>query len=552
MDNWRRTAVWAIVPVVIAAAAVGLGVFLFMREAGRAGEATAKFMPASTQVYFSVNLRPGMRQMRMGGEVMSLLETDDFLDWKDDTLDDIEDDTGIHFLDDIMSWLGGEVSFALIDVREDDVEWVLLAEVGDRENAVDFLKDLVDYLEVQNSADFDRDEYRGADVWIDDDESLAAFGVTDEYLFAADSEDSLRDIIRNLESPPVRSLADEQVFIEARESLSSQRVAFLFIQTEDILGAVGDTVDLLGAGDDRMRQVRRNTPEYVAASISFIKKGIRFDLAARTPPSEAFDWDAETPLTAPDVVPADTLALYSSVGMREVYDAAIDEESSMAEVLEDSLRSFEDETGIDIRGDLADQLTGEIALSLLSSDLAVDESGGWERGGIHALLLAGIDDEQRVKQALDGLASLVEEEAFDVDRESLGHYEAVTVNLGDVLLSGIDWQPGYLVTEEWAVGGSTFKSLEAFNDATTGKTDSLRSADKFARLMDLAPNPIHTLFYVDIAGILEGVEDVLDYDTRSDYRRNVEPFVEPFDALLTTASITDEEIRITTFITLRE
>ena len=47
MDNWRRTAVWIIVPVVVAAAAVGLGVFLFMREAGRAGEATAKFMPAS-------------------------------------------------------------------------------------------------------------------------------------------------------------------------------------------------------------------------------------------------------------------------------------------------------------------------------------------------------------------------------------------------------------------------------------------------------------------------------------------------------------------------
>ena len=409
MGNWRRTAVWAIVPVVIAAAAVGFGVFLFMREAGRAGEAAAKFMPASTQVYFSVNLRPGMRQMRMGGEVMSLLETDDFLDWKNDTLDDIEDETGIHFLDDIMSWLGREVSFALIDVREDDAEWVLLAEVGDRENAVDFLEDLVDYLEVQNSADFDRDEYRGADVWIDDDESLAAFGVTDGYLFAADSEDTLRDIVRNLESPPVRSLADEQAFIEARESLSSQRVAFLFIQTEDVLGAVGDTVDLLGAGDDRMRQVRRNTPEYAAASISFIKNGIRFDLAAKTPPSEAFDWDAETPLTAPDVVPADTLALYSSVGMREVYDAVIDEESSMAEVLEDSLRSFEDETGIDIRGDLADQLTGEIALSLLSSDLAVDESGGWERGGIHALLLAGIDDEERVKQALDGLASLVED-----------------------------------------------------------------------------------------------------------------------------------------------
>ena len=546
-------AVWVIIPVVIMAAAVGLGAFFFMWRAG-GGETTAKFMPADAQVYFSVNLRPGMRQMRMGGEVMSLLETDEFLDWKDDTLDDIEDDTGIHFLDDIMSWLGGEVSFALLDVREGQVAWVLLAEVGDRENAVDFLNDLVDYLEEQNSADFDSDEYRGADIWIDDDESLAAFGMTDEYLFVADSEDTLRDIVRNLESPPVRSLADEQEFIESSESLSSQRVAFMFIQTEDIMDAGWDTVDLLGASagyDDWRGRVSRITPEYAAASISFIDKGIRFDLVAKTPPSDAFVWDVETPLKAPDVVPADTLALYSIASMRTAWEAATDEESSMADVLEDSLRSLEDETGVDIRGDLIDHLTGEIALSLLSSDLAVDESGGWENGGLHSLLLASVDDEQRIKQALDRLVSLVEEEGFEVDRELVGDYEAVMMNMRDNSLVGMDWEPGYLVTDEWVVGGSTLDSLEAFHDTATGATDSLRSAGKFARLVDLSPNPIHTLFYADIAGIMEAVEDVLDYDTRSDYRRNVEPFVEPFDALLTTASATDEEIRATVFITLR-
>lgn len=54
MDNWRRTAVWVIVPVVIAVAAVGLGTFFFLREAGRAGEATAKFMPAR-----GADARPG-------------------------------------------------------------------------------------------------------------------------------------------------------------------------------------------------------------------------------------------------------------------------------------------------------------------------------------------------------------------------------------------------------------------------------------------------------------------------------------------------------------
>lgn len=46
MGNWRRTVVWVMVPVVIVAAAVGFGAFFFLREAGRAGEATAKFMPA--------------------------------------------------------------------------------------------------------------------------------------------------------------------------------------------------------------------------------------------------------------------------------------------------------------------------------------------------------------------------------------------------------------------------------------------------------------------------------------------------------------------------
>ena len=394
-------------------------------------------------------------------------------------------------------------------------------------------------------------------MWIADDEPMA-IGLTDEYLLVADGEDTLTDMIRNLESPPSRSLADTEDFIAARELVPAKRVAFLFVQVEDLLDAAEDVTDLYDfVGDEAAmrRQVRRNTPKYAAASTSFVEKGIRIDVVAESP-SGVLVLDSESQLRSPEVVPADTLALVSGGGVQEIWEWYVDAiggfDSYTADEFDRALRDFEDETGVDVEDDLIDRMSGEIAVAVLSSDLTLEGLNIGEPQSIDALLLAGVEDGRRVEKAFDDIADFAEEEGIEFDRERLGDYEAVTMDLDDSLFDDVGLEPGYVVTEDWAVVGSTLESLEAFHDAATGVTDSLSSAPKFTRLMDMIPSPIHLLFYADIGGIMDAVEDALDAETRRDYRRNVEPFVEPLDAFLLTALTTEEEMRVTAVLTLRQ
>ena len=550
----KSIALWGVIAALIVVAVIVVGALYFLSRVSRPGEATSKFIPANAPVYFSVNLRPGIDQTRMGREVISLLQTEELLDLRDDLLDDIEDETGIHFLDDVTPWLGADISFALLDLDTDVPEWVLLAQVGDRDAAFAFVEDVADYLEDEFYMDFDVDDYRGADVWVADDEPMA-LGLTDEYLLVADGENTLKDIVRNLESPPSRSLADAEDFIAARELAPAKRFSFLFVQTEELLEVFEDFIDPYGDQDAVLREIRDNTPEYVVASASFIERGIRLDLAAEAP-SEGLDLDFEAALRSPDVVPADTLALVSGGGVQEIWkwyvDAIGDFDSYVADEFDRALRDFEDETGVDIEDDLIDRLTGEVAFALLSSDLTIEDFDTGELGSIDALLLAGVEDGRRVEKAFDDIAALAEEEGIEFDRDQLGDYEAVTMDLDDSSFDGFGLDPGYMVTEDWAVIGSTFESLEAFHDAATGVTDSLSASATFDRLIGLAPYPLDFLFYANVAGILEAVEDALDPETRSDYRRNVKPFVEPLDAFLAVSAITDKEMRMTAILTLRE
>ena len=204
-EGWLRWAAVAGYVVAVAVIVVVIVVFLFVRELSRPGEATAEFIPSSALVYSSINLRPGVGQIDKAVEVGDLLRTDDFADEEEDLLDDVEDETGIHPLDDVTPWLGTDITFAILDLDEDLVEWVLMVQISDQDEAFDFLEKLRDYLEDERYTDFDEDEIGDADVWIADDEDLV-IGLTEDYLLLADSEDTWRTCWTTSTLPPAAPL----------------------------------------------------------------------------------------------------------------------------------------------------------------------------------------------------------------------------------------------------------------------------------------------------------------------------------------------------------
>lgn len=530
---------------VLALAAVVVA-FVFFRSLSRPGEATASFIPSNALAYASINLRPGVQQLRHGRDVISTLQTDALVERRDDLLDELEDETGIHFLDDVTPWIGESVSFALIDVDDDSAEWVAMVHVSDSGAAFDFVEDLVAYFEDESLTRFDRTAYRDADLWLSEDKD-ASFALTDEYLLLADSEGALKRAIRDIESPPETPLLADEDFTAARESVPSERVVFMFVRSEWILDLLGDEVDAFGDQDDVIREIEDSTPEYMAMSMSFIERGLRVDFAAEQS-GDGFAIDSDLPLASPDALPSDTVLLLATNGIRETWEEVrrtVDDldpngESAFQRILDD----VEYETGIDVEGDVVDSLNGEIALALLPGDV---------RAGVYdVLLLAGLRDADGIRRALDTLTEIVEDSGVELERSSLGDYEVVTAASEEFGLLGGDYDPGYLVTEDWAVLGSTHRSLTALHDAIAGDSEPLSSTSGFSGLMGMAADPVDWLLYADLAAGLDMIEDALDGDMRSDFRRDFKPFVEPLEAFLLAGSLTEQAIRFTAVLTLSE
>ena len=91
-------------------ATASLGVFViivvaaviyFILSLSRPGEATARYIPSGAPLYVSVNLRPGAGQLMKGRDVIEKVQTEELIERRDEALDELEENTGIHFLDDV-------------------------------------------------------------------------------------------------------------------------------------------------------------------------------------------------------------------------------------------------------------------------------------------------------------------------------------------------------------------------------------------------------------------------------------------------------------------
>ena len=529
----------------------------FLSSLSRPGEATARYIPQSASAYFSINLRPGAGQLNQARNVLSKLETEKMREQRDDLLDDVEDETGIHFLDDVTHWLGTDISVAILDADPDAPEWIVMVQVSDRDAAVDFVDDLTDYMEDELDMSFDEDEDDGVALWVELDEPLA-MGVTDEYMLVGDSEDTIEDIAENIESPPSRSLMDNESFVAAREMLPEKRFVFAFAQADDFIDMYLDAADPFGDMDPVMAGLEENIPDFIVMSSSFIDDGVRFDIAYETPPDTTFAFDELTQVRSHEVLPEDTVLMLSMSGLREAWeelrDFIADADPYAADDLDESLELFEDEFGVDVERDVIDSLSGEMAIALLPSDLG---SGLFFEEGvfdwtIEALLLMGIEDSRSIENALDDVVDELEEFDLDVRQVSMGDYEARTVRVDQDVFMRADYEVGYVVTDEWLAGGSTLRSLELFHDTLIGDSESLGANDEFNRMLSIASYPPQFLVYADIEGILEMVEDALTSEARSSYRRDVEPYVENLSAFMVISSANSEESRATMILTVRE
>ena len=104
--------------------------------------------------------------------------------------------------------------------------------------ATEFVEKLADELYIE----FRKERRVDVDMWLAEGEDLV-LGLTEDYLLAADGEGSMREMLDNMDSPPENSLADNSEFVEAQESLPSERVMFLFLRTGELVDELEEAAD---------------------------------------------------------------------------------------------------------------------------------------------------------------------------------------------------------------------------------------------------------------------------------------------------------------------
>ncbi len=537
--------------------AVVIALVFFMRAVDRPGEATAQYIPSDAALYLSVNLCPGADQIMKARGFADRMEKIDFAGVRDELLDELEEETGIDFPDDLMSWIGTDATLVVLEANQDDTVWVMMAQVGDADEAEDFAGTLRSYFEDQLFEEFEEDEDDGLRMWIpedeqDDLEERIAIGLSEEYLFIADTEDTIEDMMDSLESPPGSPLSESALFIEAQQSLPQDRFIFAFAQNEGSVTASAQIAmeELFSLyGRDRWYEfVDDNSPDYVAASASFIDNGLRFDVVVDNP-FRGLAIAQQNGLTTLEMLPEDTLLVVSSTGGQELWKetfASLDDaDPATDEELQDLFEDVEEVFDVDFENDLIDSLASEVAVAFLPSDLR--QVRGDLAGTLEAVLLIGPAAPDDIADALEDSADIAEYEfSFGFDQDFIGEYDATLMDLDAFGFSQWEgYEFGYLVSGDWVAVGSTKDSLESFHSVAFENEPNLRDSASFAEFSSLIPDTVHMLAYADLQAILNLVEDALDEYDQEDWK----PWVESLDRVVIVGSVTETDIRFTSAVT---
>ena len=546
----------------VAVLIVVIALVFLMRAVDRPGEATAQYIPSDAALYLSVNLRPGADQIMKARGFADRIEKRELADARDELLDELDEETGVDFPDDLMSWIGTDATLVVLEADQDETVWVMMAQVADSDDAEDFAGRLRSYFEDQLYEEFEEDEDDGLRIWApedeeDDLEKRVAIGLSQKYLFIADTRDTIEDMMDNLASPPEAPLSESALFIQAQQSLPEERFIFAFAQNEGPVAASAEIAmeELFGlyGRDEWYEFVDDNSPDCVAASASFIDNGLRFDVVVDNP-FRGLAITQPNGLNSLDVLPEDTLLAVSSTGGAELWSETFaslgDADPHTDEELQDLFEDVEEVFDLDFENDVVDSLASEVAVAFLPSDLR--HVRGDLAGTLESLLLIGPGAPGDIADALEESADFAEDEySIDFDQDSIGEYDATIMDLdGFNVREWEGYEFGYLITGEWVAVGSTEGSLESFHAVAYEDEPSLKDSDSFAEFDSLTPDTFHMLAYADLQAILNLVEGALDEYDQEDYQEEWKPWVESLDRVLIVGSVSETDMRFTGAVTV--
>ena len=532
-----------IVAAVAAAMAFGVvpipGVVMNLLSGANPPEHSAKYYPEDTLAYAWLTLAPGQGQFEESLEIWDrFMEIREFSDLYDEFTEEMEDETGIEFEEDLKPWVGPDFSFGLTWEGTDGDDPLVAATLGVRDGgaAEDFLDQWLEYLEDEEGADFDRDSYGGFDIWVDEYEEQV-YGLSGDLLVFATTEDFLEEVIDGVNGDARRTLADSQRFQDARAALPDRRFFSLYIDVEATAQAAEDVVgpefglEFGNAAD--------SAPEWIMTSAAWGDRTVSVETMMPAILDDSLEFpDLDAPVS---ILPHDTLALASVsfdpnldnwrdylaqyqvsevLGEEAVYELndgigslelfldgsdlpTLDERSGFDFFLDLAIEMVDQATGIDLEKDFFDYLGGQVSVAAWDLTLS-DDQGGLEENPVSVVALLSY-----LEQHEDDLVDTVEEAEELLEDDAGILLESVAVGAGSdarIYYSQPPYSPGYVLNDGYLIFGSTEDALADIVELQEDGGDSLDSNPEYRRAVENLPDRKHLLVYVDLNGVARQID----------------------------------------------
>ena len=527
----------ALLVLVVVGIAYYLGWLSNLMLATRAPEYSARYYPDDTLLYAWFTLSPGdgqREQMQTIWEKLS--EHSAFLDWREDLEESLQDEFDVDLKDDVLTWIGPEVSLAIRDIDPDDaeIEAAITIDVRDHKAAEDFLLDWIEFQEEEYGTDFDRSSKGEFDVWVSEDE---IYGLSDQLLIATTQlliattdERLLSAIIQRADGESEKSLDQDDYFKVAREALPARRFTSLYVNGEKAGSIIEDTE----FGQYLDSAFYEELPDWAAASAGWIEDGIVLDVVAPLS-EEVVSVVSETkPLSSPArLMPANTVAMLAfsfdpdvenwrealreydfSELMKDMEylddfdpsgfptDAPFDPANmNRAHLLDFVLIAFDIVTGVDLERDFFAYLEGEMILGVPEFDYErVYEDPEGNAVDAAALLPYQVSEEAELANTMEELTDwLGSFGGLDISEANVGaQNDAKVAELPDV-----DYSPGYVLHDGYLTIATTEEMLERVVQLQNGDARSLAQNDEYRRAIGHLSPDQYIQIYLDLQSLVE-------------------------------------------------
>ena len=510
------------VAVALVAAAIASVWVWRVTSADRAGpeirtEASASYYPEDAVAYAWLNLAPAESPI---GNLSPLFDRLDELEGiggstgePDGTLPDAIETV----LGGLGTWIGTEVSAAVVDLEDGEIGVAVTVAVSDGDAAAEFLQGWLLLQEQRTSTSFERlvvDDgvlwVGGGNEWMEEQ----AYAHADDFLLFGTDSGLLEEVLERIDGDHPETLGSAGRFEEARAAARDGRFASAYVDLQWLAGRMG--------GPDRRpcSGVPFDMPEWLMVSADWVGDGLVVDLA--TPDVTSWWTDTSTDVTDA-IVPADALG-FVSVGFdpdidrwREVLggceiaglipggylfdvpsqgdEGGFEQGATLADALDLALGFVDLGTGLDLEADLFDHLGGQLVVAAHSPDR---ESSSVE--GVAALSYRPLA-QNALAGTMDGIAGGVSSlTGVSMRQLDLGAGKPAQV-MDDGKLS-----LGYVLHDGFLTLGTGADALETTVAVQQGTRERVSDTDQYRRAVEhISYDPL-VLAYVDLARVIDRMD----------------------------------------------